>query len=96
MPGLRFSGSSRLREPPRGIILCNCNRQSTLEDTVRTGKDEPGDQPRRKGGGGAGEAGGKGSEVCQELAGERGSEFRTRGAAKAGAVSPGLASPPVG
>ena len=88
MPGLRFSSSSRLREPPRAIIFRNCNRQSRLQDKVRTGKGEPGDRPRRTGDGGVGDAG---SEVC------RGAESKLSmlGVAGAGAVSLGLRSPPV-
>lgn len=76
MPGLRFLGSSRLREPPRAIILRNCNRQSTLSKS-EAGRASPGDLTRRKGGGGWREA----REVCQKLA-------EGRAVAGAGAASP--------
>lgn len=78
MPGLRFLGSSRLREPPRAIILRNCNRQSTLSKS-EAGRASPGDLTRRKGGGGWREA----REVCQKLA---------EGRAVAGARAASLAS----
>lgn len=50
IPGLRFSGSSRLRElpEPSSFVIATVN-QGCLWNKVRTGKGEPGDRPRRTG-----------------------------------------------